>query len=218
MTKTTTPKHIVTFICLIALLFTGCGKEAPEPVQEKKIAVTSPSVSDILEEKTATSGSEAASGLSTNIEKTTQDSIDILDEASSESSVLSEIQSSEESTTLSSTEGIEVDLTALSATAVYGEVYNMMYYPEKYVGKNIRMNGIYSSFFDQATGKHYHACIIMDATACCAQGIEFILTDDYKYPDDYPSDGDDIIVEGTFDTYEEESGMYCTLRNASLLE
>ena len=39
MTKTTTPKHIVTFICLIALLFTGCGKEAPEPVQEKKKSI-----------------------------------------------------------------------------------------------------------------------------------------------------------------------------------
>ncbi len=69
----------------------------------------------------------------------------------------------------------------------------------------------------QATGKHYYACIIMDATACCAKGIEFILTDDYKYPEDYPSEGDDITVEGIFDTYEELDGMYCTLKDAALL-
>ena len=110
-----------------------------------------------------------------------------------------------------------VDLTTMSSTMVYGQVYNMMYYPEKFIGKTVKMKGLYSDYFDQALGKHYYACIIMDATACCAQGVEFILTDDYKYPDDYPEDGDEITVEGTFDVYEEDGGSYCTLRNASLL-
>lgn len=110
-----------------------------------------------------------------------------------------------------------VDLTVMSSTVVYGQVYNMMYYPEKFIGKTVKMKGLYSDYFDQALGKHYYACIIMDATACCAQGVEFILTDDYKYPDDYPEDGDEITVEGTFDVYEEDGGSYCTLREASLL-
>ena len=92
-----------------------------------------------------------------------------------------------------------------------------MYYPEKFIGKTIKMKGLYSDYFDQALGKHYYACIIMDATACCSQGVEFILTDDYKYPDDYPQQGDEITVEGIFDVYEEADGSYCTLREASLL-
>ncbi len=110
-----------------------------------------------------------------------------------------------------------VDLTILSSTVVYAEVYNMMYYPENYIGKTVKMHGLYDDYFDESTGKRYHACIIMDATACCAQGIEFVLTDDYEYPADYPKEADDITVEGIFDVYTEESGDYCTLRNARLL-
>ena len=58
----------------------------------------------------------------------------------------------------------------------------------------------------------------MDATACCAQGIEFNPTDDYTYPDDFPLDGDTVTVEGEFDTYVEDGYKYCTLRNAKILD
>ncbi len=122
----------------------------------------------------------------------------------------------EELSLSSDSEAVDVDLTVLSSTAVYGAVYDMMCHPEEYVGKSIKMEGIYSDYFDQATGKHYYSCVIMDATACCAQGFEFILTNDYKYPDDYPSEGDDIVVEGIFETYLEGDFMYCTLKDASL--
>ncbi len=81
-------------------------------------------------------------------------------------------------------EGIDVDLTALSATMVYSEVYNMMYYPENYVGKTVKMKGIYIVYHDEDSDKYYHGCVISDVTACCSQGIEFELTDDYKYPAD----------------------------------
>lgn len=113
--------------------------------------------------------------------------------------------------------GDYIDLTVMSSTVVYGQVYNMMYYPENFVGKTIKMKGLFSDYFDQASGKRYFACIIMDATACCSQGIEFILTEDYKYPEDYPGQGDEITVEGIFDIYEEEDGPYCTLRQAKLI-
>ena len=36
--------------------------------------------------------------------------------------------------------------------------------------------------------------------------------------DDYPREGDEIVVQGTFDTYYEGEYMYPTLRNASLIE
>ena len=45
--------------------------------------------------------------------------------------------------------------------------------------------------------------IIQDATACCAQGMEFVLTDEYSYPDDYPDEGSEITVMAVFDTYQE---------------
>ena len=109
-----------------------------------------------------------------------------------------------------------VDLTALTSTMVYSEVYNMMYYPENYVGKTIKMSGVYAVYHDESTDKYYHACIISDATACCSQGIEFELTENYTYPDDYPEEGGQICVTGTFDTYQEGEYTYCTLRDAEI--
>jgi hypothetical protein len=112
---------------------------------------------------------------------------------------------------------IDVDLTAISGILVYSEVYNMMSTPENYMGKKIKMEGIYTIYFNDSYSVRYDACIVQDATACCATGIEFELSDELKFPDDYPEEGDIITVEGIFDTYEEGSYTYCTLRNASLL-
>ena len=117
-----------------------------------------------------------------------------------------------------SEEGIDVDLTVLSSTMVYSEVYNMMVSPEQYIGKTVKMDGLFAYYHDEATGNYYFACIIQDATACCAQGIEFVLTEDYTYPDDYLEADAEICVVGVFDTYEENGNTYCTLREASLTE
>ena len=114
-------------------------------------------------------------------------------------------------------EDIDVDLTAISGILVYSEVYNMMSTPENYMGKKIKMEGTYAIYFDDTYSTRYDACIVQDATACCATGIEFELSDELKFPDDYPEEGDTITVEGIFDTYDEDSYTYCTLRNASLL-
>ena len=111
---------------------------------------------------------------------------------------------------------VDIDLTAMSNTMVYSEVALMMFEPDDYKGKNIRMRGSYEYYENEETGEIYNACVIQDATACCAQGIEFNLTDAYAYPEDYPEEFDEITVVGTFDTYYENDMLYCTLRNAVL--
>ena len=110
--------------------------------------------------------------------------------------------------------GIDIDLTALSSTMIYSEVSNMMFEPDDYVGKTVKMEGNFSVYHDEASDKYYFACIIQDATACCAQGLEFVLKDSYKFPDDYPEVGEEVCVSGVFDTYYESGYYYCTLRNA----
>lgn len=116
----------------------------------------------------------------------------------------------------------DVDLTKMSSTMVYAEVYNMMYEPEKYVGKSVRMNGqfVLYQLMDEngypVEGQIYYACLVADATACCSQGLEFVLAGDYKYPDDYPPLGNDIIVSGRFETYDEDGYTYCHLVDAKL--
>lgn len=114
-------------------------------------------------------------------------------------------------------EGVDVDLTALSSTMVYSEVYHMLVSPEDYIGKTVKMAGSFAFYHDETSNKDYFACVIADATACCSQGIEFILTDDYTYPDDYPEEGGEICVVGVFDTYQEGDYTYCTLREAKMV-
>lgn len=110
---------------------------------------------------------------------------------------------------------VDVDLTALSSTMVYTEVYNMMMRPSDYVGKVIKMSGLFYPYTNQDGTKYYPACLIQDATACCAQGIEFLLTG-AEYPDGYPEIGSTVTVTGTFETYEEDGILYCHLVDAWL--
>ena len=111
---------------------------------------------------------------------------------------------------------IDVNLTKLSSTMVYSEVYNMLVNSEDYLGKTVKMSGQFAVYQDQNTQKYYYACIIADATACCSQGIEFVLDGEYTYPKDYPDIYSVITVTGIFDTYEENGYMYCQLIKAKM--
>ena len=122
-----------------------------------------------------------------------------------------------------SSNGVDVDLTVLSSTMVYSEVYNMLYfYPEDYYGKTVKMTGQFNVYqwVDEsgvvADMPVAYACIISDATACCAEGMEFVLEGDYTYPDDYPELGAEITVIGEFQSYEENGMTWYHLVNARL--
>lgn len=117
--------------------------------------------------------------------------------------------------TLGGPGGVEVDLSKLSSTMVYAVVNDMMMKPNAYLGRKIRMNGSMSVYHDEETGSTYYACLIRDATACCAQGIEFITTDEFS-PEDYPADGEDVTVVGKYDLYEEDGYQYGVLKDAVL--
>lgn len=117
---------------------------------------------------------------------------------------------------------IDVDLTALSSTMVYAEVYCMVMGPEDYLGKTVKMHGqffAYEAILDDGTvdpDQIVYACVIADATACCAQGIEFVWIGEHRYPDDYPEPGSEITVIGEFQTYEAYGSTYCVLIDAEL--
>ena len=63
----------------------------------------------------------------------------------------------------------------------------------------------------------YHACVIPDATACCAQGIEFIWAGEHAWPEDYPEEAADIVVTGRLELYEEDGVKYLHLVDAELV-
>lgn len=114
------------------------------------------------------------------------------------------------------TEPVDIDLTQMNATMIYSEVYQMMAEPQQYEGKTIRIYGMYTHFYEETKDRHYYACVVQDATACCASGLEFVLQDVYQWPDDYPENGDEIVLTGIFHVYEEENFMVMELKDALL--
>ncbi len=97
---------------------------------------------------------------------------------------------------------IDIDLTTMSPLLVYGEVFNMVENPNKYIGKIIKLEGYYTSFEDTYNDKYYFFISIEDALACCAQGVEFVFDEAATYPTDYPQDGSYIEFVGEFDVYQ----------------
>lgn len=111
---------------------------------------------------------------------------------------------------------VDLDLTAMSSTVIYSEVYNMMMEPLAYVGKTVKLQGNCGIYVDEETGKTYYACIVQDATQCCAQGLEFVLDEDIYSQEDYPQEGDAITIKGEFSTYEENGCQYLTIADSEM--
>lgn len=108
---------------------------------------------------------------------------------------------------------VDIDLTSLSTTVAYSELVNILNDPESYTGKQIKMTGDYYNFTNEDGSIFYPACIVSDVTACCSQGMEFVLVDNK-----YPSEGTAITVSGVFRSYVDEydNMIYYHLENAVL--
>ena len=113
-------------------------------------------------------------------------------------------------------QAVDLDLSTLSGTVVYSQVYDMIVEPEAYMGKRVKLKGNFSYFQDPDTQNEYFAAVIADATACCAQGIEFVWAGEHTYPRDYPPLDTMLTVTGTFGTYEEDGYTYLQLKDADV--
>ena len=191
-------------VLLTAVLFTGCGAD-----NGRRAGDNPNSVNDVLRKGMAEADGTKTSPTAVPIKPSEPDTV--LDYTPEEPEEPNDTQ-------VSLRNGdIDVDLTVLSSTLVYAEVYHMVTAPQDYVGQTVKMQGTFAYYYDQEIDCYYSACIIQDATACCSQGIEFVLTDEFKFPDDYPEPGTGICVIGEFSTYTEHGPVYGTLKNAKLL-
>ncbi len=105
-----------------------------------------------------------------------------------------------------SASGADIDLTRLSATMVYAQVFNMIVEPEKFEGKTVKMRGQFM-VYPMDKNENVYAVVISDATACCQQGLEFKWQGEHAYPADYPPEGSEIEVTGTFKTGQTSDGF-----------
>ena len=145
------------------------------------------------------------------------DSSDVSKDTVTTSQQVQEAENSEaeaEEETLASDPSVDLDLTTLSSTMIYSEVFNMMMEPMAYEGQTIKMDGNCAIYTDEETGNTYYTCVVQDATQCCSQGLEFLLDANQYAMEDYPADGDPIVIKGTFSTYEEDGGTYITIKDS----
>ena len=228
------------FLTVITLAaFTGCGKEGEYTTQRN--VNTAPTVDDVVAAQIAEE--EAARNQETNddiagdeaiiddeaatISLDEGNSFDVSDSNVSDNSADGEERQTgvadgapepdavSEDTILSTTEGVDIDLTIQDANMVYTQVYNMMYMPEEYVNKIIKIRGNFVVYYDTRNDNKYYYCQIQDATMCCAQGMEFIPEGNHVYPDDFPEYMADITVTGRFGLYLEDGYTFAALMDAT---
>ena len=184
---------VVSVFLLVSALF-SCGEECA--VASKSGGKT---VMDVLNEKTAESAAKETEKIS--------------EETESKAPEAESVNAEAKQTFPSVKNGdIDVDLTLLNASMAYAQVNDMLMYPDRYTGKKVRMRGTFYVF--PGDERNYFCVVITDATACCSQGIEFILAEERKYPSEYPSEGDEITVTGFYHTYPEGQIMYPELYDA----
>ena len=111
---------------------------------------------------------------------------------------------------------IDIDLTRMSSTMVYAYVFKMVNEPTKFIGKRIRMKGVFSSYYDQETKKRFFGCVIADALACCSQGLAFEPAKKRKFPDEFPDEGTKIEITGDFEMAEDGDDAYPIKRNEKM--
>lgn len=113
--------------------------------------------------------------------------------------------------TVSSTDGVDEDLSLLSGTMIYSRVYDIMMNPEEFIGKTMKIHGVLSKEYIEEENKYFYAILITDAMACCQQGIEFQPVD-ADLVDENLEVGILIEIQGVFEKYKSNDLTYYYLK------
>lgn len=201
-------KFFIIFIIFVAIA--GCGKK--RQIKNQMFSTTK-SVKDTIEEEMKKEqekkeNAENEKALKNDFQATEEDVKEINEDKNEENKKAENVGGENQ-------KDIDYDLTEMNSDMIYATVFMVVQDPESYAGKTFKIYGN-SYTFPTTEGKSMtHYCLIKDALACCAQGLEFILSNsDEKYPDD----GDEIVVTGTLESYtvEDIPMPLCRLVNAKI--
>lgn len=111
---------------------------------------------------------------------------------------------------------IDLDLTPMSQTMIYGVMFDVIASPERYAGQHMRLPGEYSVFKDAVTGEVEHTIIFFDSSGCCEVDMRFTLDETYTYPQDYPRSGRKMVLVGELIVEGEGKDAVCRIENGML--
>lgn len=201
-------KFFIIFIIFVAIA--GCGKKRQN---KNQMFSTTKSVKDTIEEEMKKEEekkekAENEKALKNDFQATEEDVKEINEDKNEENKKAENVGGENQ-------KDIDYDLTEMNSDMIYATVFMVVQDPESYAGKTFKIYGN-SYTFPTTEGKSMtHYCLIKDALACCAQGLEFISSNsDEKYPDD----GGEIVVTGTLESYtvEDIPMPLCRLVNAKI--
>ncbi len=96
-----------------------------------------------------------------------------------------------------SLDDIDYNLTEMSATIVYSQIFDLVSNPSEYTDARFIIKGEMVESEDAETGEKFYAIIIADATACCAQGLEVFFPEEIPVPEELPAT---VTIQGTIGT------------------
>jgi len=85
---------------------------------------------------------------------------------------------------------------------------------DNYIGKTIKLSGLYDITKDDKTGKTYYSVYRCDTAGCCTCGIEVDWDDNFDYPS--PQQDQNVTATGVLDSYEENDQKYLVLHLSEL--
>lgn len=190
-------------VMILVICLTGCSKKRADrsPVSEPAtppilIQAIEPTVSEPPAARPAQAESTKIPETSTESGQSAMDVEAAIDETSTDEQLK-----------------VDIDLTQLNSNMLYAEVYHMGISPENYRGKRIKVTGEFAHFpkdmnkdGNLTPGEEIYVCIISDALACCATGIEFIPEKESSFWSNQPEDGSKITITGVCDVFLDEVG------------
>ncbi len=197
-------KKIVCFcICVTLMLtFVGCGgnKKTAKGVNDGHKKTTSQSSNTT----SSASSQSTASGQTTSTNGQTTNSAPVSTSPPFKPKTSTDVQKP------------DIDLSGVTSNIAYSKVAEISGNYSGYLGKVIRLKGIFD--FEKGKTRSYYYCLLSDPTACCSAGLEFILKDtSYAFPNDYPTKNQEFVIQGTLNSYKEGENTYLELKDASFI-
>jgi len=101
---------------------------------------------------------------------------------------------------------VDYDFTRMNQTMKMTYTYRLGSNPKEFVGKTLRISGIFLTRVDKEDGKRYFGCFIGDSggCSCCSPGgvLEFMPKDTCVWPTNFPPVESRITVTGCLKMFE----------------